>query len=231
MSLAPAIHPEIRGVEGKAREVDPICCVPGCISRSQQGHHLWARSYLRGQPYEWVRLPSGRVISNKVGLCLRHHADVTGGVGGHRAMIRMESDETLIWLESVEGDWHHMGLLAPQPWSETPVEVKSEAISKELSHSHLNPGQTCEHCGYTRPKTRAKGLPKRPVKTWSLLVPDDVEIGAEILDEWVEQFAVVLGFGDDVSQRLVRYHTIVAVLAWAMQHRQEFITDVQEAAA
>jgi len=72
---------------------------------------------------------------------------------------------------------------------------------------------------------------KRGSKTYSLVVPDDAEIGADVLDEWVEQFAVVLGFGEDVSQRLVRYHTMVAVFAWAMMHRTEFIADIKEAAA
>jgi hypothetical protein len=231
VSLAPAVHPDIRGVEGKAHPVNPICVVPGCISKSQQAHHLWARSYLRGQPTEWVRLPSGRVVSNTVGLCLRHHAAVTGGVGGHQAMVRLETDDSFLWLERVEGDWHNMGLLTPQPYSETPIEPRqTEAAIMETQHEHLAPGETCEHCGYTRPKTRQPG-PRRPVKTWAALVPDDAEIGADVLDEWIEQFAVVLGFGDDVQQRLVRYHTLVAVLAWAMQHRQEFIADVQEATA
>jgi len=237
MSLAPAVHPGIRGVEGKARPVEKVCCAPGCISLSQQGHHMWSRSFLRGQPYDWVALPSGRVVSNVVGLCMRHHNDVTGGVGGHRAMIRLESDETFIWLTAEDTDhgpgWVHRGLLHPQPWSETPVEPAAPAaVRPSAAHSHpdLEPGQTCDSCGYTRPAKRAVGH-KRGSKTYSLVVPDDAEIGADVLDEWVEQFAVVLGFGTDVSQRLVRYHTMVAVFAWAMMHRTEFIADIKEAAA
>jgi len=162
MSLAPAVHPAIRGVEGKARPVEKTCCAPGCISMSQQGHHLWSRSFLRGQPYDWVKLPSGRVVSNVVGLCMRHHNEVTGGVGGHQAMIRLEPDETFIWLTPDTGDinqpvWVHQGLLHPQPWSSTPVEIAPPAPvqpSPEHSHPNLDEGETCDSCGYTRPVKR-----------------------------------------------------------------------------
>jgi len=237
MSLAPAVHPDIRGVEGKARPVEATCAAPGCISLSQQGHHLWSRAYLRGQPYDWVRLPSGRVISNVIGLCMRHHNMVTGGVGGHQAMIRLEPDETFIWLTPDTGDinqpvWVHEGLLHPQPWSETPIDTEPARATRSAAHAHpdLAPGETCPSCHYTRPLPRPAG-PKRKTKTYSMLVPDDAEIGADVLDEWVSQLAATLGFGDDVSQRLVRYHTIVAALAWTMQHRQQFIEDIAEVAA
>jgi hypothetical protein len=243
MSLAPAVHPDIRGVEGKARPVETTCCVPGCISLSQQGHHMWSRSFLRGQPYDWVKLPSGRVISNVVGLCMRHHNAVTGEIGGHGSMIRLESDETFIWLDverdydvpGVQTNWIHRGLLHPQPHSETPVEKPVEPVEKpplSAAHSHpdLEPGEQCGSCGYTRPLPKEPGA-KRPSKTYTLIVPDDAEVGADVLDDWIEQFAVILGFGSDVSQRLVRYHVMVAVLAWAGMHRAEFIADIKEAAA
>jgi hypothetical protein len=74
-------------------------------------------------------------------------------------------------------------------------------------------------------------MPKRKSKSYGITVPDDAEVGSDVLDEWVSQFSVILGFGDDVSQRLVRYHVIVAVLAWAGMHRAEFIADIKEAAA
>jgi len=242
VTLAPAVHPAIRGVEGKPRPVEKTCAAPGCISLSQQAHHIWSRSFLRGQPYDWVQLPSGRVISNTLGLCMRHHNDVTGGIGGHQAMIRLESDETFIWLAAgvVDGvpTWTHQGLLHPQPWSETPAipgedpapEPEPEKRSAAEHHHDLEPGETCDSCGYTRPPKRAVGH-KRGAKTYSMVVPDDAEIGADILDDWVEQFAVILGFGDDLTSRLVRYHVMVAVLAWTMQHRTEFIADIAEVAA
>jgi hypothetical protein len=236
VTLAPAVHPAIRGVEGKARPVEKTCAAPGCISLSQQAHHIWSRSFLRGQPYEWVALPSGRVISNTIGLCMRHHAEVTGGIGGHAAMIRLEADETFIWLQAGVEDgvatWTHQGLLHPQPWSETPLPEEDpvpvpETRSAAEHHHDLEPGETCDSCGYTRPPKRAVGH-KRGAKTYTLVVPDDAEIGADILDDWVEQFAVILGFGDDLSSRLVRYHVMVAVFAWCMQNRSQFVKDIME---
>jgi len=239
MSLSPAIHPAIRGVEGKAHPVDPRCAAPGCISVSQQRHHMWPKSSLQKQPQEWVSLPSGRVVSNGIGLCMRHHALITGPVGGHQASIKMEPDETFVWLDAepdpsygTEVKWINQGLLHPQPYSETPVDLEPKRAVKSASHSHpdLAPGETCHSCGYQRPLPRPPG-PARKVKSYGIAVPDDAEIGADVLDEWVEQLAVILGFGSDVSQRLVRYHTIVAALAWTMQNRQQFIEDIMEVKA
>lgn len=229
MSLAPAIHPAIRGVEGKPHEVAKTCAAPGCISLSQQAHHIWARSYLRGQPYEWVLLPSGRIISNRLGLCLRHHQDVTGDVGGHKAMIRLESDETFVWLSADGEEWLHCGLLSPQPFSETPVRITEKRVQRH-THPDLEPGETCHSCGYTRPASRAT-LPKRKRRSYTVNVPDDSEIGVEVLDEWVEQFAVLLGFGEDAKKSLTRYHVFCVVMAWAMQNRDVFLLDIANANA
>jgi len=237
MSLAPLVHPAIRGVEGKAHPPDRICAAPGCISVSQQAHHLWPRSYLRGQPTEWVSLPSGRIVANTIGLCMRHHGFVTGGIGGHMAMVRMEPDERFVWLTPTETDhgpgWQNEGLLHPQPWSTNPVGLVEPSLPGKTalqSHPNLAEGETCGSCGYTRPVKREAG-PKRKSKTYTMSVPDDAEIGTDVLDDWVESIAVILGFGTDVSQRLVRYHTIVACLAWTMQNRQAFLEDIMEVKA
>lgn len=195
---------------------------------------MWSRSFLRGQPTEWVALPSGRIVSNRVGLCTRHHKMITGGVGGHMAMIRLEPDETFVFLEPAGQEWVNLGELFPQPWTDplspnVPDEPGGNH-SPHASHPNLAEGETCGHCGYTRPKKR-DALPKRATKEWTALVPDDSEIGGDILDEWIEQFAVVLGIEGDVSLRLVRYHVLCSVLAWAMINRQTFIEDIAEVAA
>lgn len=214
---------------------DRICAAPGCISVSQQAHHLWPRSYLRGQPQEWVSLPSGRVVANTIGLCMRHHQQITGDIGGHMAQIHMEPDETFVWLtpdrEDYDGNpqWIHEGLLHPQPFSEQPVDLEPKRAVASAAHAHpdLEEGETCASCGYTRPVKREPG-PRRKSKSYNITVPDDAEVGADVLDEWVGQLALILGFGEDVSQRLVRYHTITAALAWTMQNRQAFIEDIME---
>lgn len=234
MSLAPMVHPSIRGVEGKRLQVAKVCACPGCISLAQHGHHLWARSYLRGQPTEWVQLPSGRVVSNVIGLCIRHHSQVTGEVGGHKAMIRLEDDETFIWLAAGGKDtagatlWINEGALNPQPWYE--VADETPVVSKKKAHLHLDPGQTCGSCGYTQPRKKPSG-PKRKSVAWNVKVPDDAEIGSEILDEWVEGIARRAGMEGDISIGLLRYHALCLAMAWHLQNEDLFIADMIEAAS
>jgi len=186
---------------------------------------------LQGQPQEWVSLPSGRVVSNVIGLCRRHHNEVTGGPGGHKAMIQLAPEERFIWLTPDGNGWVHHGLLFPQPFSETPVDRPS-VKKKAHSHPDLEPGETCQSCGYTRPLgKKSEPGPKRRAKSYTMRVPDDTEIGSDVLDDWVSQFATILGFGEDAQKSLTRYHVFTVVLAWAMQHRQEFIKDISEANA
>ena len=232
MSLAPAIHPSIRGVEGKRREVGPTCVVPGCISLAQHGHHLWARSYLRGQPTVWVCLPSGRIVSNVVGLCIRHHSQVTGEVGGHKAMIRLEDDETFIWLSAQGKDtagatlWINDGALNPQPWYE--VADETPVVSRKKAHLHLEPGQTCASCGYTAARKAASG-PKRKTVAWTARVPDDAESGAEELDLLTENIGRRIGLAGDMKIGTARYHALMALAAFYYANETTFIEDWKEA--
>ena len=59
--------------------------------------------------------------------------------------------------------------------------------------------------------------------------PDDAEDGAEVLDTYVEDFAVLMGL-DMSSQRLLRYHVLAPMLAWTTQNKNVFIHDWNEAA-
>lgn len=208
-----------------------ICAVPGCITPAAHGHHIWPRSYLRGQPTEWVETNEG-VLSNVVGLCAPHHLDVTGDIGGHRA--RITYDGGTFWWTDMDPLATQKAALFPQPLGgEQPPDVPiPDAPSEHFSEAHadhgvLVPGQTCPSCGYTKPKPRSK-LPKRRTEQWGVMVPADAEIGSEVLDQWVEEFAVILGL-DVSSRRLLRYHVLSTVLAWAAQNQGEFIRDVREA--
>jgi hypothetical protein len=181
---------------------------------------------LRGEPYEWVRLPDGRVVSNVTGLCVRHHGWVTGEVGaGHKARIEYVGG-TFWWhdLEHPEND----GPLYPQPFAQDQRLTNHESVNAPHPHRQLAEGESCPECGYTKP-TRATGGPKRKTKTWGVNVPDDAEQGAEILDSLVEDFAAVLGL-ETSSRRLLRYHVLVPVLFWASQHLPQLIADLREAA-
>lgn len=219
MTLAPLVIPEIRGVEGKPVELAQWCVAPGCISRAQQRHHLWPRSFLRGQPFEWVEV-DGKVIPNSVGLCVKHHSMVTGEKG-HPAKIVYEPDVSLFyWYENADYDeeWllvgplKNQGLIAPEP--------EARAVRRREG--------LCPECGRPHPKPKGMTLPPRHTKSWSLLVPDDAENGAEVLDTAVEELAALMGL-DPESPRLLRYHVLVPVLSWVLQEKVRFVGDWDEA--
>jgi hypothetical protein len=225
MSLAPLIHPEIRGVEGKRAEQNRVCAAPGCVSMSQHGHHLWARSYLRGQPTEWVHLPSGLVVSNVIGLCVRHHNEVTGDVGGHKAHIKLAPGNTFLWLEMRDGLFVNKGELFPQPMRAGGEENLESQVTAAHAHVDLAEGERCGSCGYQKPVKRPPG-PKRARKTWGCIVPDDDEDGADVLDTHVEQIAAYLGLSTEEGIRSVRYHVVEKALYFVTMNQRLFIEDL-----
>jgi len=219
VTLAPLVEPSIRGVEGKPPVLTRGCVAPGCISLAQQRHHLWPKSYLRGQPYEWVEV-GDRVIANSVGLCLTHHEHVTGGPGGHKAHIRYSKNLLFEWWsldpEKNMGPLRGQGLIDPEP--------EARRVRREEG--------LCPTCGRALPHekhTTQDGHPKRKAKTWGILVPDDAEAGAEVLDTYIEDLAVLMGLNVE-SQRLLRYHVLVPVLEWVNQSKGEFVREWEEAA-
>lgn len=218
MTLLPSSDFGVRGVLGPAYEVGERCSVPDCGHRSAHGHHLWPRSFLRGQPYEYVQLPEGTVIANKTGLCSQHHDEVTGEVGGHRARIVFTSG-LFFWehrRNRLSDIWDRVGPIYPQP-SGVSTKVDTPVDTEEV----------CPTCGHhTKPR---KPGPKRESKTWTVDVPTDGELGADVLDEFVLWVAEALGF-DDERSRLRRYHALVNLLIWAIQRREEFLADLKEAA-
>jgi len=183
------------------------CAKPGCVRFSSERHHLWPKSWLRGQPYEWVALVNGHVVANSIGLCTMHHSHVTGEVGGHKAKVVLEGDD-LIWYDRPRGDeWSYVGILGEQ-------------------RTHSN--ERCPTCGHITKE--AKPLEKRAAKTWNVTVPDDDEDGAEVLDAYVDDFAGIFGFSDK-SARLRRYHVLARVLQWASVNRIDLIREWEEAEA
>ncbi len=219
MTLAPFVDPSVHGVEGKRKLLEPgaRCVVPGCLSLAQQRHHVWPRSFLRGQPYEWVHV-EGETVCNTVGLCLTHHAWVTGEPGvGHRAHIRWNHNLRILeWWEQTNlgQDMKCLGPLRNQPL--VPAQPSQAAVERKLEG-------LCPTCGRPPRKERPPG-PKRKVKTWSISVPDDSETGSDILDTYIEDLGVLMGFEGE-SSRLLRYHVLVPVLEWVMQNRYEFIRE------
>jgi hypothetical protein len=220
VTLTPSSDFGIRGEPGKAYDVNPVCAAPGCRERSVHGHHLWARSHLRGQPQDWVKLPDGTILGNRTGLCLVHHNAVTGGPGGHQARVVFK--QGLFWWEvkTTSDTWGGTGLLDPQPPG-----VTAEATTPAASRAVAPAESACPTCGHVR---KREHQPRRKSKTWTLEVPDDAEHGAEILDEWADSIAWLLGFQDERS-RLRRYHAIATALFWVMQSRDKFLAELDEA--
>lgn len=221
MTLAPLVSPEIRGVDGKPGDVTGECVAPGCHSPAQQRHHLWSRAYLRGQPQEWVQV-EGRTMQNTVGLCVACHSAVTGDVGGHRAHIRYNERVSIFewWAKGSDDDWFYVGPIDRQRFIDAQPEARRIRAQEGL----------CPECGKplrSHPEKHPPG-PKRRVSTWSVVVPDDGEVGSDVMDDHVEQFAAMLGFGD-ASTRLKRYHVLALVLSWAMVNKELLLRDLEEA--
>lgn len=240
MTLLPSDKFDVKGWEGNHYQVNEICAHPRCNLRSVHGHHMWPRSFLRSQPQDWVRLQDGTIVGNRIGLCLEHHEMVTGEIGGYKARLVWEAG--LMWWDSrrktstTELDyWVRDGALDPQPPVANPKTVVDEAgvpLTTLPAHGHasFDEESICPVCGRHKEEPRPKAkLERRNTKQWVVTVPDDSEIGADVLDGWVEDLAIPLGFTDQ-SSRLRRYHTLAVVLAWVNQNRGDFIFDIAEAA-
>ena len=226
MTLAPLVIPEIRGVAGKPAELSKWCVAPGCLSVAQQRHHLWPKSYLRGQPFEWVEV-GGKILANSVGLCVLHHGQVTGEIGGHTAKIVYDVELELF-------EWHTRGTADEyQPWTIVGHLKNQKLVEPQPEAARVRREEgLCPTCGRAHPRERTttNGLPKRKAKTWSVLVPDDAENGADVLDTLVEDLAVLMGL-EVSSTRLLRYHVLAPTLIWVTMHKAEFVADWDEAEA
>jgi hypothetical protein len=217
VTLAPVHNVQIRGVKGPPGELARTCSAPGCLSIARDRHHMWPKSYLRGQPTEWVQTPWGKVVQNSTGLCVRHHHMVTV----HEAAILVEGSH-FMWAErNDDNEWEIQGPMMPQP------RVAGEHDGDDRPHADLAEGESCPTCGYQKPVRRREPPAARATSIWGVTVPRDAELGAEVLDEWVDNFAMLLGFGDENS-RLKRYHVLSVILAWAAQHKPLLIQDIIE---
>ena len=67
--------------------------MPRCNERWAHRHHIVRRS-ATGGPKRYVSV-DGLVLPNLMGICMRHHDQVTGMVGGHWAKICFPSIEEL----------------------------------------------------------------------------------------------------------------------------------------
>jgi hypothetical protein len=217
----------VRAVKGEPYKVGPHCANPKCKRYADHAHHIFRRSMLGGN-YAWVEV-DGWTTGNLTGLCAACHDDITGRVGGHKAAIRLE-DKTFIWcsLAAQTGKrfvFVPVGPLDPQP-------PTSETLTTERALGRDEESEHCPLCGHTtrrRRETPPSAATRRRRKSWTVSVPDDAENGAEILDTFVDEVALLLGAGE-WSPRNRRYWALVHALAWTMQQREQFARDVKAAA-
>jgi hypothetical protein len=194
---------------------------------------MWPRSFLRNQPQDWVQLPDGTIVGNRSGLCFQHHDDCSSPIGGHKARIvfsggvfyweeRIPSTPNIAGYETnVEANvWHRVGPLDPQP---------PGAQGHTIIPTTPEIQEICPTCGHSkRKKTTIPPGEARKTTEWTLKVPADAEIGADVLDGWADDLAIILGFEDE-SSRLRRYHAVATGLAWVIQNRDEFVQDLMAA--
>lgn len=220
------------------------CCVPGCkeLREFGNGHHVWRRSHKTVS--WWVELEDGRLIPNRVPLCTKHHKDVTGGIGGHRARIDLK-DGKLFWTPVgtsngiVAGfiDVPYLKWYAGLPKDEIVdqiIEHTQEGAMQqtidgdEVPHKHVvnEDGEIveCPRChgeGKITKRNRVAGgeladeKAPRPKVVWGLRVPKDHrENGHEVLDTLVTACAEKLGRADHAS---FAYYTLIEVLSYFVQ--------------
>lgn len=216
MTLAPTENRMVRGVQGPAYKVGPICSNPNCRKLAEHAHHIWRRSMLGG-PFDWVEIadPEPTIVGNLTGLCPECHDDVTGKIGGHRAKIEYDRGEFFWALVTGEGT-HRTGLLRPQP--PTP-----ETLSRASGHSPES--DSCPFCGQAKRRRvtpRRAGARRR--KSWIVKVPDDSEDGAEVLDTLVEDIGLTLGIDPAVSGR---YFILLPVLYHACQSKAALVESLK----
>jgi hypothetical protein len=220
MTLLPLDDWNVQGVEGDSYTVGPYCDYPGCGRPVDHKHHVWRRSYLSGA-FWWVRVPTANattVIRNVVGLCWRHHEDVTGAGGGHAGWIRWDPQaESLSWWEPNPDDkWQKIGTLSlPAP----PAEAASSSEGREA--------ERCPTCGRRKPAPdhEHEPGPKRERKSWTIKVPADAEDGAAVLDELVAGCAEVFGH-EEYTSALRRYYTVVQALTVVLQNKHRLVAEV-----
>jgi hypothetical protein len=227
VTLLPASDFRIRGHKGNAYDVPPLCAHPHCSKAAAHVHHCWPRSYLRSQPREWVQLPDGVVIGNRMGFCVEHHDMLTGQIGGYRARLEWV-DGLMHWVPRIDmradsddrGAWGMTMLLKYQP----------PAFGHDMAHPELEPGDVCPTCGHHK-TSREKPKPAKPERgedewvDWVVRAPAPI---AEMLNEFVEDFAIPLGV-EEKKIRVRRALVLAQAVAWMGTVRHEFIADVAAA--
>lgn len=234
---------DARSVVGFISEPYPLndfCPVPGCPNPATERHHLWRKSFLIGD-YWWVKLADDRVIGNCVGLCNRHHEEITV----NKAKIEFDGD-VFLWdglsIAPRMLDWQPpeqaRGEFVPTKYQRTGDHMPDrsplltgtpsapEVNVDHDSETHLK--NVCPTCNRRMPKEKVDS-PDEPVrirKTWAVSVPMDVrENGADVLDENLEHIRELLAdagmeYGESSA---AKYFVLSTALALFITHHKEIL--------
>lgn len=215
----------LEGPEYEKYKVGPVCSVPGCVRLSDHAHHVVRRSFLAGD-YAWVRMPDKIEIGNLVGLCWRHHKDITE----NQEQITYDKGK-FFWTDGVplktQPPKHTVGddILLPN----IPVLAESElGIGHVLVEGH-DP-EICPTCKrrIPRPKIDTQMEEKKPRATWGIAIPVDArENGYQVLDELLEAAREKLdaaGISYGTSSK-VRYHILTATLGIFVSNAEVILSD------
>lgn len=212
MTRFPTETRQIEGIEGPAYEIMGECACPGCDKPGAERHHLFSRG-LMGGAYDWVRLPDGTEIANLVGLCNKHHRQVT-------------ENRVHITLHDGVFNWGKDGPLSYQPPC---LDGEREVVDTVPGTENTRP--VCVTCKRPMPRPKIEGEKKeekKPRSTWAVAVPiDQRENGAEVLDglvaaaeEKMDQYGLNWGHGNRVM-----YFKLVTALALFVQHADDILSD------
>lgn len=148
LSKPPEGLPALGITSESLREVETPCGVPDCRERAKDPHHIVRRSWLGG-PRDWVCI-DGNPYVNVVPLCRKHHDDVNGNVGGHKARIYFDDLDGAApgewrWHRKVGDHYEDEGPLSEPQASSNQPEPEELAYPKEIraqAAPSLSEGQT-----------------------------------------------------------------------------------------
>ena len=224
MTKLPAENRNVVGLSGREHphyRVGPLCAAPGCSRIADHSHHIWRRSFLHGD-YAWVGLWDGRTVGNLVGLCWRHHADITE----NRSEIHW-TGTSYTWRDTRDSRQVSPGFETAQEFLLDPQPPAYGAAAAPRRHVHLEPGpgasEMCPTCGKAIKQKKDRLEEPRVRKSWAVAVPvDKREDGADVLDVLMIECARI--FHHDDSKK-VKYFTLVQALALVVQHKDLMLSD------
>lgn len=160
-----------------------VCRVDGCSRPATDPHHIVARGVL-GRAARWILL-DGELVANVAGVCRWHHDKLTTGLS------------RIYW----QGEWRY---------ESEARNVPMRPLGQVDAVRHRG-GKGCPHCGRPMPKPNPYPLAPRRVRRVGVIVPDDAESGAVVLESLAEQVAEAIGL-ENPRGRLAPYHAMTTAL-------------------